>query len=478
MLPTEGLVQSAAAAEPAKGFIEYYVSNVKMDVTTMTYAAFMALSVACFVLLHLARHTKAQLTAASNPHFVQFQRQFFAVYFLALFSDWLQGPYVYKLYSHYGFAEYQIAVIYVVGFAASVVFGTATGPLADRFGRKKTCIAFSVAYSLCCLTKLSRTYAVLLLGRVFGGIATSMLFSTFESWYVYEHVETHDFPAEWIAVTFSKATFWNGILAIVAGVASNMAAEWLGFGPVAPFLMAIPCLVACGGLVSAQWQENYGNQQINLRRSYINGLRTILASEVVALLGLIQSLFESVMYMFVFLWTPILDPSQPPLGMVFSCFMVCIMMGSSLNTLLMGRGMRPERVLTLAVAINIVCMLVCTVATGPGAAMPGLAFAAFLFLELAVGMYFPSMGYLRSQVIPEEQRASIMNWFRVPMNLITCGGLLWLHQGESAGGNQVIFMACAGLLMLALVACLRFSRRYQETRLPEKDLTESKPSAL
>ena len=43
---------------------------------------------------------------------------------------------------------------------------------------------------------------------------------------------------------------------------------------------------------------------------------------------------------------------------------------------------------------------------------------------------------------------------------------------------QVIFMACAGLLMLALVACLRFARRYQETRLPEQDLTESKPSAL
>ena len=354
-----------------------------MDVTTMTYSAFLLLSVLCLVLLHLAQHTKAQLTAASNPHFVQFQRQFFAVYFLALFSDWLQGPYVYKLYSHYGFAEYQIAVIYVVGFAASVVFGTATGPLADRFGRKKTCIAFSVAYSLCCLTKLSRTYAVLLMGRVFGGIATSMLFSTFESWYVYEHVETHDFPAEWISVTFSKATFWNGILAIVAGVASNLAAEWLGFGPVAPFIMAIPCLALCGGLVSAQWQENHGNQQINFRRSCVNGLRAIVGSEVVALLGLIQSLFESVMYMFVFLWTPILDPSHPPLGMVFSCFMVCIMMGSSLNTLLMGRGVRPERVLSLAVLINIVCMLVCAVATAPGAAMPGLAFAAFLCLEVS-----------------------------------------------------------------------------------------------
>ena len=31
MLPTEGLVQSAAAAEPAQGFIEYYISSVKVS---------------------------------------------------------------------------------------------------------------------------------------------------------------------------------------------------------------------------------------------------------------------------------------------------------------------------------------------------------------------------------------------------------------------------------------------------------------
>jgi MFS family permease len=44
---------------------------------------------------------------------------------------------VYKLYDYYGFRESQIAVLYVVGFASSVVFGTTTGPLADIIGRKK-----------------------------------------------------------------------------------------------------------------------------------------------------------------------------------------------------------------------------------------------------------------------------------------------------------------------------------------------------
>ena len=78
-------------------------------------------------------------------------------------------------------------------------------------------IAFSVIYTFCCLTKLSPNFWWLFVGRLFGGIATSMLFSTFESWYVYEHSERHGFPAEWIGMTFSLTTFWNGIIAIVAG---------------------------------------------------------------------------------------------------------------------------------------------------------------------------------------------------------------------------------------------------------------------
>ena len=44
----------------------------------------------------------------------------------------------------------------------------------------------------------------------------------------------------------------------------------------------------------------------------------------VLLLGSCQALLESCMYIFVFLWTPVLDTGATPLGMVFSCFMVNI----------------------------------------------------------------------------------------------------------------------------------------------------------
>ena len=54
-------------------------------------------------------------------------------------------------------------------------------------GRKRACITYCVTYILSCITKHSPQYKVLMLGRILGGIATSLLFSAFESWLVAEH---------------------------------------------------------------------------------------------------------------------------------------------------------------------------------------------------------------------------------------------------------------------------------------------------
>lgn len=430
-----------------------------MTVNFLVYPVFSLLVLGAIILQFAASKTKQQIASGNNPHFKKFQYTFFLVYFMALFSDWLQGPYVYKLYAHYGYASNQIALLYVVGFASSVVFGTATGPLADRFGRKKMALAFCIIYSFCCLTKLSSSFFWLFLGRVFGGISTSMLFSTFESWYVYEHTETHDFPSEWISVTLSKATFWNGLLAINAGIFANVFAETLDFGPVAPFMLAIPFLLVSGLIIARTWCENYGNVSNNLRKSCMDGLRTIIFREEVLFLGVVQSLFEANMYIFVFQWTPILDHDSTPLGMVFATFMVCIMIGSSLYAILLHKKYPEEVLLTFSVLTALLSMAICIITTGNDQYV-SITYTAFLVLEVAVGMYFPAIGYLRSQVIPEELRASIMNWFRVPMNLLTCSGLLLLHNHTVISSTQNMFAICTGLLVIALLSSLRFSRLY------------------
>ena len=56
------------------------------------------------------------------------------------------------------------------------------------------------------------------------------------------------------------------------------------------------------------------------------------ADPKIALLGAMQSLFEASMYTFVFLWTPALSPGgqRLPHGMIFACFMMACMAGSTI----------------------------------------------------------------------------------------------------------------------------------------------------
>lgn len=392
--------------------------------------------------------------AVTNPNFTLFQRSYLSVYILVIMSDWLQGPYLYELYSHYGFGESQIAVLYVTGFAASAIFGTFTGGLADKFGRKRLCLVFCVLYSLSCLTKTISSVFVLLVGRLLGGISTSLLFSVFESWYLHEHLQTHDFPPEWTADTFSKSTLLNGIVAVLAGVVSHVVAEVLRFGPVSPFLVAILFLVASGVMIKKTWQENYGSSdRSSSKAGHKESLRYIFTEPAIFLVGMMQSLFESSMYIFVFLWTPVLSPAKPPLGLVFASFMVAIMIGSNIFDRLFNANVRTTRVLQGAFGLLFFSFSICTVFFSK----PYICFAAFLVLELACGLYFPSIGYLRGQHVPEEFRAAIMNWFRVPLNVIVAGVLLLLFGSRTAA--HTILILCCGMSGIGIMCSQYFHKR-------------------
>jgi len=50
----------------------------------------------------------------------------------AAVGDWMQGPYVYALYEHYGYAVKDISRLFIAGFGSSMVFGTLVGSLADK----------------------------------------------------------------------------------------------------------------------------------------------------------------------------------------------------------------------------------------------------------------------------------------------------------------------------------------------------------
>merc|ERR1711991_422059 len=171
---------------------------------------FACLCLVCFAVQYLSR-TKQEIT--TTDAFKKFQRMWLVVYLLAMCGDWLQGPFVYALYDSYGFSKEQIAHLFIAGFGSSMIFGTFVGSLADKFGRRRMSIAYGAIYAASCVTKLYNNFWMLMLGRILSGVATSLLFSSFESWMTSEHMNRQFSPA-WLSQTFSYATFGNSLVAI------------------------------------------------------------------------------------------------------------------------------------------------------------------------------------------------------------------------------------------------------------------------
>ncbi|KAL3651298.1 hypothetical protein CASFOL_004300 [Castilleja foliolosa] len=429
------------------------------------YMVFGALS-AVVAALELSKSNKDRINTSSA--FSSFKNNYLLVYSLMMAGDWLQGPYVYYLYSTYGFGKGEIGQLFIAGFGSSMLFGTIVGSLADKTGRKRASITYCITYILSCITKHSSQYKVLMLGRILGGIATSLLFSAFESWLVAEHFK-RGFESQWLSLTFSKAIFLgNGLVAIIAGLFGNFLVDSLNLGPVSPFDAAAILLAIGMAIIISSWSENYGDPSENkdLLTQFRGAAVAIASDEKIALLGAIQSLFEGSMYTFVFLWTPALSPNDEeiPHGFIFATFMLASMLGSSIASRLLARNtVKVESYMQIVFVISSGALLLPILTNflvtpskvkGGGISFSGcLQVLGFCVFEACVGIFWPSIMKMRSQYIPEEARSTIMNFFRIPLNIFVCVVLY----NVNAFPITVMFGMCSIFLLLASILQRRLS---------------------
>ena len=239
-----------------------------------------------------------------------------------MFGDWLQGPYVYRLYLLHGLKESQIHQLFVIGFASSCVVGPFSGALWDVAGRKRGILSYGVLYSLCCLlTAYGSTFPVLIVGRVLGGLATAILFSAFESWLV-GAAQAASFSPKGLDTVFTQQTVLNSILAVASGLIAQFLADFIGVELV--FMLAAITLLLMSVLAALTLGENKGVGDANFIESLKSGTQIVLSSWPIASLGVIQALFEGSMYAFVLMWTPALstETDDIPHGLIFASLML------------------------------------------------------------------------------------------------------------------------------------------------------------
>eukprot|EP00171_Calliarthron_tuberculosum_P008630 IDg8630t1 len=375
--------------------------------------------------------------SANSADFTSFQANYLLVYLLAVTADWVQGPYVYALYTHYGYSKREIGQLYIAGFASSAVFGTVVAAAADKYGRRSNAMLYCAVYALSCVTKHSPSFWVLLIGRLCGGVATSILFSAFESWMVYEHT-ARGFAPRLLAVTFAKAQFGNGVVAIAAALIAGWFAE--RFGKVMPFDAALGTLAALAGVLATTWRENYGDAAVSAAGGLAQAWRSLVADERILLLGITQAAFESALYVFTFVWTPALQMSRHtraeiPHGTIFATFMAATMMGSSVFAVA-SRFMRVDSIMRAIFATG-----VCAFAAALLADSIAVVYVSFVVFEVLCGVYYPAMATMRAPYIPEESRSALLTFFRVPLNVIV---VVVLYEDLEI---NTVFAMCAMLML-------------------------------
>merc|ERR1719229_2012878 len=77
-----------------------------------------------------------------------------------------------------------------------------------------------------------------------------------------------------------------------------------------------------------------------------------------------------------------------------------------------------------------------------------LSFLAFMLFEFCVGVYFPSVGVVKSDIVPEQVRGTMYNFYRVPLNAIVVALLL------SDISMATCFRLNAALLMVSFLCVL------------------------
>lgn len=88
-------------------------------------------------------------------------------------------------------------------------------------GRRLLCLLFCLTYTATCTLLLVPSFPLLLLGRILGGISTSILFSAFESWVVSSSA-TMGLGSDELSKIMGRATLVNGFVAAAAGVCTYL----------------------------------------------------------------------------------------------------------------------------------------------------------------------------------------------------------------------------------------------------------------
>ncbi|CAJ2504690.1 Uu.00g120840.m01.CDS01 [Anthostomella pinea] len=416
-----------------------------------SFCALIALCALLLVSQPVGRNeSKRQAEARKQPvsrHDEHPDKNWYRAYALVMAADWLQGPYLYSLYrDEHGLSSSLATTLSTTGFVSSAISAYFVGVFADKYGRKLACMTYCVLYSISCFLTITSVVPLLFLGRVLGGISTSILFSVFDSWMVTNFRERKLVENGCdLSRTYAATSTVNSFTAIVSGVMSEVLVRLTGSRKT-PFLLSGVLLWSALIIIWSHWAENYGAEASPEASGAPKSpnLWSVFKQPSIMALVFVSTMFEGSMYLFVFFWTPALESVQKssgdlPYGFIFSSFMASSTAAALVFNIVMQR--RVVKYSRLLVGIMLAANFCFMKLAGPKT--EDAAFWLFCLFEACVGMYWPCIGYLKGRLVGDSDRAKVYSIMRVPLNVFVVVSLMLA--GESDNFNKV-FSTCSVLL--------------------------------
>lgn len=168
--------------------------------------------------------------------------------------------------------------------------------------------------------------------------------------------------------------------------------------------------------------------------------------------------FEGSMYVMVFYWSEALISAHSanggdlPFGLIFANFMAAMSLGSLCFSRWTQDGnsvQRSSQAIQLALASAASSLLLVVLVHHEL-----VRFWALSLFEFCLGLYFPSMAYLKGNIIGDEHRGRIYGFIRIPLNIFVVASLASVKEGDAARDN--IFMVCSSFILVSTVCMVRY----------------------
>ncbi|RWA09985.1 hypothetical protein EKO27_g5097 [Xylaria grammica] len=429
-----------------------------MDYYQVCFGGLIVLSAVLLVSQPTRAHQLEQEGVASNGEHPE--SRWYKVYALAAAADWLQGPYLFSLYrEEHGLAPDLVLNLYLTDFVTTAVSAYFIGALSDRYGRKLICMVYCVTYALSCFLTIVPVTPLLFLGRILGGVSTSILSTVFDSWMVsnFRNGKLAENGCD-LSRTYAATSVVNSLAAILSGLAGEVLV-WATGTKKSPFLMSVVLLWSTLQMIWSRWGENFGVSaspkpaHAAARRS----LWSLLKTPSILALTFASTLFDGSTNLFVFYWIPMLNSLQKsagelPYGIIYSSFMATSMAAAlAFNIIMNKRIVKYSRLLVGVLVVTAFCFMKLA-----GAKTETGAFWLFCLLEACIGMFTPCVGYLRGSLIDDDARATVYSIMRIPFNIVVIMSLLLAKDNDNIGG---VFTTCSLMLTASLTTTWAASLR-------------------